>query len=168
MDVDRRQVHRGHAGANAEEVAQVIGDMDVEFFGEIARQIPQERIGTSVLHEELRIHEEGITKIQNRADRVAVVIQPLEFRGDQGVAEAIGRARELNAQSCINTAVMSLVVADRIAADQFGQEFVVGDLCNLSANDGSGVLIELVATPFGVLLAEIPNQAVVLSNEEGL
>ena len=52
--------------------------------------------------------------------------------------------------------------SDRIAADQFGQEFVVGDLCNLSANDGSGVLIELVTTPFGVSLAEIPNQAVVL------
>ena len=67
-----------------------------------------------------------------------------------------------------DAAVMPLVVADRIAADQFGQEFVVGDLCNLSANDGSGVLIELVTTPFGVLLAEIPNQAVVLSNEKGL
>ena len=100
------------------------------------------------------------------ADSAAVVVEELDVVVDQAVSEAESGGRELVGDVGIHLGVVAAVGGDGSAAEQRGQQLVVGDRLDLADDELAGGLVDLLVGEPGVGAGDLFGQLVVLADEQ--
>ena len=111
------------------------------------------------------LQEERVFQLDLAAGEDAVIVEPHSIVGHNAVAKAIGRARELLGNARIRARIEAVVGVRRFWPEQLGQEFVIGDVGDLGADDGARLLVQMIAVPIWMLGLELVDLIVVLAHE---
>ncbi len=166
LNVERDEIEPAGARRAKQEVAHVVDDLRINFFGPIRGKVLQHRIDARFLNQ--AGIEEGVAQFNAFAHLVAVVVEEFDVGAEHAVADAEPDRGKLVGDARVDVGVVARIGLERPVAEQGGDKLLVGDHLKFGDHDATRLLEDLLIGKFRMGFGDTVGQTVVFAEEERL